>query len=276
MNESQMALTPQEKWEQATIANNFIFYKVMRNNPDVCKELLEILLEFKIERIEMSQEEVVDIDFASKGIRMDVYARDADGLKAYNIEVQTTDTSELPERARYYQGVMDVDLLKSGQQYKELKTTYIIFICLDDVFKKGLAKYTFENLCLEDTETKLNDRAQKVFYICKNYDKLLDARQKAFLRMVTQNSSSDDFTRRVGGLVENAKRNTQWRQQFMEWDREMACMRAKGRAEGREEGIEEGSRQKAVEDARNLKAAGVDINIIAKCIGLNVEEVEQL
>jgi len=270
MNESQMALTPQEKWERATIANNFIFYKVMRNNPDVCKELLEILLEFKIERIEMSQEEVVDIDFASKGIRMDVYARDADGLKAYNIEVQTTDTSELPERARYYQGVMDVDLLKSGQQYKELKTTYIIFICLDDIFKKGLAKYTFENLCLEDTETKLNDRTQKVFYICKNYDKLLDNRQKAFLRMVTQNSSSDDFTRRVGGLVENAKRNTQWRQQFMEWDREMACMRAKGRAEGREEGAQE----KAVEAALvAIKEFGASPELAAEKMGAPLDKV---
>ena len=118
----------------------------------------------------------------------------------------------------------------------------------------------------------MNDRTQKVFYICKNYDKLLDNRQKAFLRMVTQNSSSDDFTRRVGGLVENAKRNTQWRQQFMEWDREMACMRAKGREEGRKEGAQE----KAVEDATNLKAAGVDINTIAKCVGLSVEEVEKL
>ena len=272
MNESKMALTPQEKWERATIANNFIFYKVMRNNPDVCKELLEILLEFKIERIEMSQEEVVDIDFASKGIRMDVYARDCDGLKAYNIEMQTTDTEELPERSRYYQGIMDVDLLKSGQQYKELKTSYIIFICMDDIFKKGLAKYTFENLCVEDKETKLNDRTQKVFYICKNYDKLLDARQKAFLRMVTQNSSSDDFTRRVGGLVENAKRNTQWRQQFMEWDREMAYMRAKGR----EEGIVEGARQKAVKAAQNLYANGVSVDIIAKSLNMTEDQVKEI
>lgn len=44
----------------------------------------------------------------------------------------------------------------------------------------------------------------------------------------------------------------------------------------RQEGLEEGARQKAVEDARNLKAAGVDINIIAKCVGLSVEEVEKL
>ena len=35
--------TLEQKWKNATIANNFIFYKVMQNNEDVCKELLEIL-----------------------------------------------------------------------------------------------------------------------------------------------------------------------------------------------------------------------------------------
>ena len=114
------------------------------------------------------------------------------------------------------------------------------------------------------------DRTQKVFYICKNYDKLLDNRQKAFLRMVTQNSSSDDFTRRVGGLVENAKRNTQWRQQFMEWDREMACMRAKGRAEGREEGAQE----KAVEDALvAIKEFGATPELAAEKMGATLDKV---
>ena len=37
MNEIQKEQTLEEKWENATIANNFIFYKVMRNNPDVCQ-----------------------------------------------------------------------------------------------------------------------------------------------------------------------------------------------------------------------------------------------
>ena len=40
---SETKQTLEEKWKNATIANNFIFYKVMHNNPDVCKELLEIL-----------------------------------------------------------------------------------------------------------------------------------------------------------------------------------------------------------------------------------------
>ncbi len=59
----------------------------------------------------------------------------------------------------------------------------------------------------------------------------------------------------------------------MEWDREMACMRAKGRAEGREEGREE----KAVEDARNL----IKLNLgnpeqIAQAVGLPLEQVLEL
>ena len=37
-------LNLEAKWKNATIANNFIFYKVMYNNPDVCKELLENIL----------------------------------------------------------------------------------------------------------------------------------------------------------------------------------------------------------------------------------------
>lgn len=228
MNENQ---NNGQKWEDLTIANNFIFYKVMHNNPDVCKELLEILLEFPIEKIEMSQEEEIDIDFGSKGVRLDVYAKDADGLKVYNIEMQASDTKELPERARYYQGVIDVDLLKSGQKYKDLKTSFIIFICVEDIFEKGLPKYTFENLCKEDTKIKLNDRAYKYFFISKNCDRILNKRQKAFLRMVTENKASDDFTSRIKSLVDDAKRNTQWRKQYMEWEREKTYERDAGREE---------------------------------------------
>ena len=56
----------------------------------------------------------------------------------------------------------------------------------------------------------------------------------------------------------------------------MTEAKEEGLAEGRQEGLAEGARQKAIEDARNLKSAGVDINIIAKCVGLSVEEVEKL
>jgi len=68
-------MTPQEKWDNATIANNFIFYKIMRNNPDVCQEFIERLLQIEIDHIVMAQEEEVYVDLNSKAIRMDVYAK---------------------------------------------------------------------------------------------------------------------------------------------------------------------------------------------------------
>ena len=222
----------EQKWKNATIANNFIFYKVMQNNEDVCKELLEILLQIKIDHIVMHTEETIEIDYDKKGIRLDVYAEGSD--KAFDLEMQSTDKRELPERARYYQGVLDVQALSSGADYKDLKDNYVIFICVPDIFERGLAKYTFENLCLENTEIKLNDRAYKYFFIASNYDKILDERQKAFLKLVMspKATGTDSFTEKVTKLVEEAKLNTQWRKQFMEWEREMARKFREGKAEG--------------------------------------------
>jgi predicted transposase/invertase (TIGR01784 family) len=253
-----------QRWEDLTIANNFMFYKIMRNNPDVCKELLEILLEFSIEKIEMSQEEEIDVDFGSKGVRLDVYAKDADGLKVYNIEMQASDTKELPERARYYQSVIDVDTLKSGQKYKDLKTSFVIFICIDDIFGDGLPKYTFENLCAENPKVKLNDRAYKYFFISKNCDKLLNEDQKAFLRMATGGEASNKFTGQVASLLRDAKRNAQWRKQFMDLEREKTYA------------FDRGMEQKAVETARNFLNEGIAPEVISRCVGLPLEQVLEL
>ena len=49
--------------------------------------------------------------------------------------------------------------------------------------------------------------------------------------MVTENKASDDFTSRIKSLVDDAKRNTQWRKQYMEWEREKTYERDAGREE---------------------------------------------
>ncbi|MCR4940595.1 MAG: Rpn family recombination-promoting nuclease/putative transposase [Treponemataceae bacterium] len=146
MNEKK--LTPEEKWEQATLANNFIFYKVMRHHPEACKHLIEILLKIKIDKMNMRSEETIELDYDAKGIRLDVLGKDTGRM--YDVELQMTDTKELLERARYSHGVMDLDTLKTGQKYKELCDSHVIFICLEDVFHNGLPVSTFENICFED------------------------------------------------------------------------------------------------------------------------------
>ena len=67
----------EEKWEEASLSNNFIFCRVMSENLDLCKEFLEMLLNIKIESIRLAQPEAtLNVEFYSKGIRLDVFVKD--------------------------------------------------------------------------------------------------------------------------------------------------------------------------------------------------------
>ncbi|MBQ5998383.1 MAG: Rpn family recombination-promoting nuclease/putative transposase [Treponema sp.] len=227
-------LTPEQKWEQAGLENNFIFYKVMTENPDICKELLELLLEFKIEKLEFYTEHTNQVDYDSKGIRMDVYA--VGETTAFNLELQVLDTKELPERSRYYQSVIDVDTLKSGEPYKDLKNSFIIFICFEDIFKSGYPVYIFENTCRQDREILLNDGTYKYFFIVPNCDKLESVEQKNFFYFLTQRCVESNFTNRLLHSVKEAKLNIETRKQFMEFERQRRYDFEAGRSDGYNQG----------------------------------------
>lgn len=201
-------LTPEEKWNRATLANNFIFYKVMRHHPEACKHLIEILLKVKIEQIDMHNEEAMEVDPGAKGIRLDVFVKDIG--KMYDVELQVTDTKELPERARYYQGLMDLDSLKAGQKYKDLCDSHVIFICLKDIFHNKLPVSTFENICIEDGKTKLKDRAYKHFFFAKACAKMIDDEEvRSFFKFLISNRAGNGFTSDLKDYVTDAKHNIQ-------------------------------------------------------------------
>ena len=264
-------LTPEEKWDQATLANNFIFYKVMRHHPEACKHLLEMLLKIKIEKMEMHNEEIIELDRDAKGIRLDVFVKDTD--KMYDVELQMTDTKELPERARYYQGVMDLDTLKAGQKYKDLRDSHVIFICLEDIFHNGLPVSTFENICVEDSATKLNDRAYKHFFYASSCAKMIeDEDAKSFFNFLISNRAGNRFTSDLKDYVADAKHNMQWRFQFMTWERQ----RAYDYDDGKAAGIQIGEQKKAVEAARSFYANGASIELIAKSLGMTIKQVEDI
>ena len=106
------------------------------------------------------------------------------------------------------------------------------------------------------------------FFIANNYDKILDEKQKAFLKLVITNSNSetqtDSFAEKLSKLVEEAKINSQWRKQFMEWEREMAFQ------------FSEGERKAKIEASIELLKEGLSPEIISKCVKVPIEDVLEL
>lgn len=73
-------------WENLDITDDFLFGKVMRN-PEICKQMIEAILDIKIERIEYPEEQkVIDMTADSKSVRLDVYVKDTKDV-IYNIEM---------------------------------------------------------------------------------------------------------------------------------------------------------------------------------------------
>ena len=116
-------------------------FSIVMSKPPICIPFLEALLDVKISSINVidKQKDLKD-EYDSHGIRLDVYVEDDKGSK-YDIEMQTTTQDALEKRVRYYQSGIDRYALGQGEQYKSLNNSYIIFICLEDYFGRGLARY---------------------------------------------------------------------------------------------------------------------------------------
>ncbi len=265
-------LSLKEKWEKAMLANNLIFCKLMESEPDLCKHLLEILLQIKIDRLEKPQcEKSQKEGLLSKGVRFDVYTRDSSRI--FDIEIQTANKDDLSKRARYYQGIIDVDSLGMGCFYEQLKESYVIFLCMFDKFKRNLPIYTFENICSENKDIKLNDRAYKIFFNIKMYDKLKNEDAKRFFKFLFSGKTADSFTRTLEEKVKHIKSNIKWRKEYMTW--EQSILEAK--YEAYHEAYNEASKKKAIENARKLLTLNkLSMEEIADCCGLTLEEVRAL
>ena len=235
-----------KKWEDLKICDDFMFAKVMRNK-DICKEIIEKVLKIKIDKIEyLEEQKTIDIKYDAKSIRLDVYIKDEKNT-VYNVEVQTTNQYNLAKRSRYYQGLIDLDLIEKGEIYNNLNRSYVIFICTFDPFKRDRHIYTFRNICEEDKELYLEDETTKIFLNSKGTLNDVDEDIKAFLDYVSGKISNNELVKRVDSEVSRIKRNEEWKVEYMTLlmrEREIAWeAKEEGRKEGRMEGRKEGREQ---------------------------------
>ncbi len=110
-------------------------------------------------------EEIVQYDIkqisGARSVCFDVFGTDSEGRR-YDIEVQRADNGATPKRARYHSSVMDMEFLKTGEDFENLPITYTIFITENDVRGENRAKYHYGMTDLS-TGRPLNDGTNVIF-----------------------------------------------------------------------------------------------------------------
>ena len=283
-----------EKYENISFTNNFAFCKVMQNE-EICREVIETLLHIKVGKLEYkSFEKDLKLEIGKRGIRLDVYI--ADSNRVFDLEMQTTNQKNLGCRMRYYQSLIDAELLDKGANFNDLKESNIIFFCTFDPFRKGLPQYTFCNSCEELPDLKLDDKCRKIAYNVNAFEKVDDEKIRKLLEFISTGKSETPLTNKICKELKRVQGNEEWRAEYMTWEMlkqdtydsgfsageeyGIAIGEKRGILLGRNEGISlgitQGEHKKAVETARKFLSMGLSIEQVANGTGLSIEEIEKL
>lgn len=131
-------------WEDLTITDDYMFKLVMKH-PRICQRLIEKILNIKIKHIKyLETEKTLDNSYTGKGIRLDVYVEGDNVIYDIEMQMQHYNDAEFAYRTRYYQSMIDKDVLPSGtKHYTELKN-FFLFSCarLQCLIKSGICTHS--------------------------------------------------------------------------------------------------------------------------------------
>ncbi|WP_373217224.1 Rpn family recombination-promoting nuclease/putative transposase [Ruminococcus sp. 5_1_39BFAA] len=234
-------MTKRRKLKELTIKDNFMFGAVMIDEA-LCKEFLELVLGFPIEKVTVDKEKSIIYHPEYKGIRLDITAADEKHTH-YNIEMQVKKKKNLGKRSRYYHSQIDMELLRTGKDYGELPDSYVIFICDFDPFGRKKYRYTYETMCKEDKEAYLDEGRHTIFLSTQgeNEEEVPEELVK-FLRYVRSGLDGntadfeDDFVKRLQGAVRKVKESRDMEERYMLFEELIKEEREEAKAEGKAEG----------------------------------------
>jgi predicted transposase/invertase (TIGR01784 family) len=237
--------------------------------------MLELILGKKIKKVNIkTAEKMIDVTPQAKSIRMDVYLDDDAGT-VYDLEMQTTKERNLPKRLRYYQGMIDLNLIQKGADYDDLPESVILFICTFDFFGKGLPIYSFENRCEVMPELLLGDGAKKVFVNPDGSRESLSKEAVSLLDYIRDGKPTDAFTSELEQEVQNARTHKDWEVEYMQWRAyEMDVNRGMKRA--RAEGKTEGELISLIAQACKKYAKGMDEATAADQLECDVKQIQEI
>lgn len=127
-------------------SDRWMFNRVLCEK-EVCRKVLRAALGIEVGEITyLNAEQAKEPAAASRGVRMDVFARE--GSRVFDIEMQVSPEDRIGRRMRYYQAAIDATELGPGEDYGLLPESFVVFFCATDPFRAGEAVYSIERVCL--------------------------------------------------------------------------------------------------------------------------------
>ncbi len=253
---------------QMNLSDFALFLSVMKNKRAYECVLSIILEEPELVLEEVKVEQVVLNRNGKRAIRLDAWAKDKKE-RVFDMEMQNDSKSDnIPKRSRFYQGLMDTPILKSGKdtRYRELPFSVIIFITQEDIWKYDLARYTFMEQCEEVPGLYLEDGTTKIFLnmTSKNGSHELVSLLKYMKDTRLDNPEILIKDRRIlelDGIVREVKESEEWEVVQMNI---MEIAMEKGMEYGVEQGIKQGEDRMSILNIRLLEENRLDE--LRKCL----------
>ena len=148
-----------------------IFFLIIAEDPEVCEEILRIILEKPKLKVIQCQVQRFLRNNGAHSVILDALCEVDDGAVA-NIEVQKADDDNHQKRVRFNQSNIDTVFTEKGIKYEELPDVYMIFISRFDIFGYGRTVYHIDRVIRETgievengvheiyANTAVNDRTQ--------------------------------------------------------------------------------------------------------------------
>ncbi|MCI8527480.1 MAG: Rpn family recombination-promoting nuclease/putative transposase [Oscillospiraceae bacterium] len=265
---------PIKPFKDLSLVDDFMFSEVMRQ-PENIKPFLETLLEKKIQRVvAIDKQKDLKDTYDAHGIRLDVYLEDEHNTK-YDVEVQIRLHRKLEKRIRYYASGIDRRSLEMNADYEELSDNFVIFICVEDYFKAGLAVYERESHIKGAPEIPYKDGSHA--YIL-NADFTKENGNPAvmdFLRYVRASYrgerydiSKSSYLQQIEEAVNKVKEDSGREMEYMTLAMKMM--------DERKEAFEQGQRASQIKTIKRMLARGLSLEEISDMIGLELDEAERL
>ena len=273
---STLEQTANKQWRDATIQNNFVFGKTLETHPDLCRRLLELILNIEIKEITYPErEKTINLRSDSKGIRLDVYVEEKGTNRSFDIEMQVSNSDNLAKRTRYYQELIDGDKLKPGQHYSALGESIIIFICPFS-FKYNRHFYSFHERCDQELDFILESGVTKIFLSTKGIMDDVSPDILAFLDYVDKGIVSGDFVKELDQAVQLVKSNRKAMKEFMTYEMALLEERLQGEQQGEQRGIQIGRTEGTEAVAIKMLRKGKSFDEVQEFTDLPFQRLEQL